>query len=137
MKRFFLVILLVLVAAPALAADLVCTLPTESVTRGVELCEEARLALRVRTADWNNNACASYFLRLGLIEAEKISTRRSFTNSVNTAVRDAVASLTTTWPAPTAATCGDTIIDTEFGETCDDGNRINGDGCDSSCIIEP
>lgn len=29
--------------------------------------------------------------------------------------------------------CGDSIIDTEFGERCDDGNRLNGDGCDRFC----
>lgn len=33
-----------------------------------------------------------------------------------------------------AASCGNKRIDT--GETCDDGNVINGDGCSSLCIIE-
>ena len=137
MKRMLLSLLLLAVASPAFAADLVCTIPTASVARGVELCEEARLSLRVRSSEWNNDACSSYFLRLGLIEAEKVSTRRAFNQSVNSSVSDAVAALTTTWPAPTRATCGDGTLDTEFGETCDDGNNIDLDGCDSSCIIEP
>jgi cysteine-rich repeat protein len=32
--------------------------------------------------------------------------------------------------------CGDSIIDGLNGEQCDDGNNINGDGCDSSCFDE-
>jgi cysteine-rich repeat protein len=31
--------------------------------------------------------------------------------------------------------CGDTVVD--GGETCDDGNNTNGDGCDSLCQLEP
>jgi cysteine-rich repeat protein len=30
-------------------------------------------------------------------------------------------------------TCGDGILDT--GESCDDGNSINGDGCESTCLL--
>ena len=33
------------------------------------------------------------------------------------------------------AGCGDGVVDT--GEDCDDGNLINGDGCSSSCEVEP
>ncbi|MCF7844836.1 MAG: DUF4215 domain-containing protein [Kiritimatiellales bacterium] len=29
--------------------------------------------------------------------------------------------------------CGDHVIDTSFGEDCDDGNLINGDGCNAQC----
>ena len=32
--------------------------------------------------------------------------------------------------------CGDGSIDDNSGETCDDGNIINGDGCSDACIIE-
>lgn len=32
------------------------------------------------------------------------------------------------------AGCGDLVLDT--GETCDDGNRVGGDGCSASCDIE-
>ena len=32
--------------------------------------------------------------------------------------------------------CGNNLIEAEKGEECDDGNLINGDGCNSSCIIE-
>jgi cysteine-rich repeat protein len=33
--------------------------------------------------------------------------------------------------------CGDGIVQAERGETCDDGNRIGGDGCSGTCKIEP
>ncbi len=31
--------------------------------------------------------------------------------------------------------CGDGILDAALGEECDDGNRINCDGCDSNCTL--
>jgi cysteine-rich repeat protein len=33
-------------------------------------------------------------------------------------------------------TCSDGIVQVECGETCDDGNLVNGDGCDSHCHLE-
>jgi cysteine-rich repeat protein len=33
--------------------------------------------------------------------------------------------------------CGDTILQTQFGEECDDGNNDDGDFCSSECTIEP
>lgn len=32
--------------------------------------------------------------------------------------------------------CGDGVIDTDFGEGCDDGNAVSGDGCSSTCSVE-
>jgi cysteine-rich repeat protein len=32
--------------------------------------------------------------------------------------------------------CGDGIHDNNFGEQCDDGNNVNGDGCSSTCQLE-
>ncbi|RYZ68525.1 MAG: DUF4215 domain-containing protein, partial [Proteobacteria bacterium] len=32
--------------------------------------------------------------------------------------------------------CGDGTIQTAGGETCDDGNRVNGDGCSAACLRE-
>jgi len=37
--------------------------------------------------------------------------------------------------APPSSTCGNGVI--EFGENCDDGNIVSGDGCSSSCVVEP
>ncbi|KAF2264060.1 hypothetical protein CC78DRAFT_253952 [Lojkania enalia] len=36
----------------------------------------------------------------------------------------------------TPAKCGDGVWDEEFGEECDDGNTLNGDGCSLSCKCE-
>ena len=38
-------------------------------------------------------------------------------------------------PSCSTAVCGDAII--ESPEQCDDGNRVNGDGCSASCTSEP
>jgi cysteine-rich repeat protein len=35
----------------------------------------------------------------------------------------------------TALFCGDTLTQPETGEECDDGNSINGDGCDANCTV--
>jgi fibro-slime domain-containing protein len=32
--------------------------------------------------------------------------------------------------------CGDGIVQTSAGEQCDDGNRVNGDGCSAACQME-
>ena len=137
MKRRLLVLAILLVPSAGIAADLVCTLPAAYVTRGVALCEELRLNLHVRTSEWSNNVCASQFLRLGLLTGDKASTRRASNATVSQAVNDAVDQFSIDWPRIVSATCGDAILDTEFGETCDDGNVTPGDGCDASCLIEP
>ncbi len=33
--------------------------------------------------------------------------------------------------------CGDGIVETSAGEACDDGNNVSGDGCSSTCQVEP
>lgn len=33
--------------------------------------------------------------------------------------------------------CGDGIVDNKYNEECDDKNDVNGDGCSSTCNIEP
>jgi cysteine-rich repeat protein len=133
MKQVFISILVTVFAGQAIAADLTCTLPAAYVSRGVELCEELRLRLNVRTADWSNDACASEFLRIGFLAGDKKSVQRASSSTVSDAVNDAVASFTTAWPRIVAATCGDGTPDTEFGETCDDGNASSNDDCTNSC----
>ena len=32
--------------------------------------------------------------------------------------------------------CGNGVLEPEFGEECDDGNRTSGDGCSADCLIE-
>ncbi len=40
-------------------------------------------------------------------------------------------------PTPLPLICGDGIVNLTGGETCDDGNTLNGDACPADCRIEP
>ena len=40
------------------------------------------------------------------------------------------------WADGSTSYCGDYVVDGGNGETCDDGNTNDGDGCDSNCQIE-
>jgi cysteine-rich repeat protein len=122
-------------ARMASAVDLTCSVPAANVPRAVALCEELRLVFHVRATEWDNSVCASQFLRLGLLEGEKQSTRRLFLTTVAETVGAAADEFVLTWPAPIGAFCGDSIVDTEFGEECDDGNQSGGDGC-TRCAID-
>ena len=75
MKAFILLCSLLLPLA-AFAADLTCTVPQANIARGQQLCEDLRLQMRIATANWSNNKCASEFLRLGMIEVERRVTTR-------------------------------------------------------------
>ncbi len=138
MHRLVIFLTTLLAASTAYAADLICTVPAANVTRAVELCEELRVEMRVRSVDWNTNVCASQFLRLGLLAGERTVTRRTIQAVVATAINDAVVTYESTWPKPTRAVCGDGTLDSEtpFNEACDDGNNVNGDGCSDSCVVE-
>jgi len=37
----------------------------------------------------------------------------------------------------TLAECGDTVLNLTAGEECDDGNTMDGDGCDATCLLPP
>ena len=126
----------VMFASTSSAVDLVCSVPTSNVTTASELCESLRLELRVRASEWNNNVCATEYLRRGLVQGVGRRARRTFTATVRTAVGEAVRDFGSTWGVPLQALCGDGVLDQEFDEECDDGNKENGDGCDSSCLIE-
>jgi len=40
-------------------------------------------------------------------------------------------------PDCTFPQCGDGLVNPAAGEQCDDGNMINGDGCESDCTVTP
>jgi len=128
------ILLALIMAGPVMAADLVCSMPNANIPRGRELCEELRENLGVRPSDWGDSVCASEFLRIGLLEGERMSTTRQYRGSINIAVRDAVALFGSTWPRVDPAVCGDGILDEFIGEECDDGNDVLGDGCDQCKI---
>jgi cysteine-rich repeat protein len=37
----------------------------------------------------------------------------------------------------TLAECGDSVVNVTAGEECDDGNTMDGDGCDATCLLPP
>jgi cysteine-rich repeat protein len=120
------------------AATLDCTLPVDNVARGVELCEELRQQLRVRSSEWDNDICATQFLRIGMFEVNRRSAVKEAKATVAGQVGEAVNAFQDTWAAPDRAVCGDDVLDTEapFNEACDDGNTDNGDGCSNACGVE-
>lgn len=135
--RHLIFVLTLMMASQSIAVDLVCQLPDSYVSRGLELCEELRVRLRIRTSDFSNDICASEFLRHGLLAGDRESTRLAAKATVAQAVNDAVDSFKIAFPrVAVSAFCGDTILDVEFGEECDDGNNIDLDGCSSSCHVE-
>lgn len=137
MRYIYAFSLALLLAAPAGAVDLVCAVPAAAVPRAVEICETLRLQKRIRAADWSNDVCATELLRIGLVTTERKIATDTARRTTRTIVNDAVVAYQANHPtALTAAECGDGTTDAEYGETCDDGNRTNGDGCSDVCQTE-
>jgi cysteine-rich repeat protein len=121
----------------ASAADLICTVTPSGVARGTELCNILRVEMRIPLSRWDNDACATEFLRRGLRDYDAATTRSAARLAVANDVRLALKAFDANHWFPIApALCGDDEIDTEFGETCDDGNNDPGDGCDEMCQSE-
>jgi cysteine-rich repeat protein len=136
--KFVILALLFVLATPAYAATFNCEVPAPYLTRGQELCEELRVKLRYRVADWTMDRCASLFLRIGLKQGDRVSTQTAGDEATRTAVTTAKSDFATNFPVPgTPAVCGDGTTDAEFGEECDDGGTAPGDGCDHLCKNEP
>jgi len=138
MKRILLSLSIFMFAGSAMAADIVLTIPDASVARVVTLCEELRQQLHVSTdtASWGNGLCATEVFRIGMREVDKRTETAAAKATVNTQVRDSLDQWDANYPRTPASICGDTVIDTEYSETCDDGNTVAGDGCDESCQTE-
>jgi cysteine-rich repeat protein len=110
-----------------------CTVPTDAIPRAQAMCDLVRVDMRVTTANWSNDACASEFLRRGLRDYDAGVVEKESRETVRNDVRDALATFDADFPRIPRAFCGDNTIDSEFGEICDDGNQISRDGCSDSC----
>lgn len=135
MKKLLATMIVLFLAAPIGAADLTVTVPSTAVANAVEMCDIMRVQMRVRQSNWSNDICAGEFLRRGLrlftANEKKKEVQKDLRIEINTAVRD----FDTGYPVQAVlAVCGDSITDTEFGEECDDGNEIDGDGCDDCSL---
>ena len=142
--KTILALILLLAAGSVLAADLTVTVPAAAVTEASAQCDRQRVLLRIRPADWNNNVCATVMVRLGvrtsLLQEENEASRAAVvavTNASSVSAQAELNAFDVNFPLPvTPADCGDSIVDTEFGEECDDGNTVSGDGCDEGCQDE-
>lgn len=129
--------LLFLLAPMAMAADLTVTVPAAAVVDALSRCEELRVVYKVRAAEWSNDLCATVFTRMGLRNFTSSQETQDATQTITDAVADALSQFDADWAEPfTSAYCGDDTIDVEFGEECDDGNSVPGDGCDEACLNE-
>lgn len=137
MRNTILAALLFLLATGAMGASLTVTIPQSAVPDATTRCEELRVSLRVLTASWSNDLCATIFTRMGLRNWVATQTRIDQTEVVDSAVGSALSQFDNDWVDPfTSSYCGDNTTDVEFGEECDDGNNIPGDGCDEQCLNE-
>lgn len=134
MKRL---ILAFLILAGSASADVVvnATVPTANVARAGELCEELRLRLHATDVVWDIHECGKQVVRLGLLELERQSTKASYQQTVNQAVREAANTFASTWPPTQRADCRDGILSTEYNEACDDGDEVDGNDCTNSCEL--
>ncbi len=133
--RLFLIILALALPGPVFAVDLTCTVPAgAATTRGGELCEILRQQLKVRPADWSNDACATELLRQGLRNFEGSVTRLAALVTADSTLSSALSTFDTNHPeSVTAAVCGDGVVDDtdpDLGEQCD---PPNGTTCDAGC----
>ena len=136
MKRFLPILLLL--ALPAQAADITITVPDAAVPRLQQLCTEIQQRFRVIDANWSNQACAAWLVLNGALDVEERVTRIEARQTVQNNVSTALDTFRSNFPEPFVRSfCGDGTIDAQYSETCDDGNTIDLDGCDSSCQIEP
>jgi cysteine-rich repeat protein len=107
------------------------------VPRAVELCEILRVKMTVPSARWDNDVCATEFLRRGLRDGDAAVAKNEAIDTVRDAVHDSLAEFDENHESTVVpSVCGDGELITEFGEECDDGNLDNGDGCDNDCQIE-
>jgi cysteine-rich repeat protein len=138
LKRLLLVLtaLVLLIPSQALAASISITVPDPALPRIVVLCEDLRVRLHVRPADWSNSICAGEAFRIGMRTVDKTVVTNESRTTVNDDVTTELATWDANYPPVTPARCGDNILDVEFGEQCDDGNNIDGDGCSRSCQTE-
>jgi cysteine-rich repeat protein len=138
MRHFYGFFLALLVAAPATAVDLVCTVPDAGVARAQELCTVLRTRARVRAADWTNTVCVNEVVRIGLLAVEHEVSTIAAKAARRAMVTDATNAFKANYPSalPAPVECGDGTLDAEFGEECDDGNTESGDGCDAGCALE-
>ena len=139
MKHLIVVTLffVLLPASTATAKSVLCTISDSGFSRFIERCETFRVRMRIPTDDLGDDRCASEFLRRGRRKYASDVAHSEANRSVDSAVQTELDRFDSENPEDmNRTTCGDGIIQAEFGETCDDSNLQSGDGCDSECKTE-
>ena len=138
MRSKYLLVLCILAVGPAMAATLTVTIPATAVVNATLRCQELRQVLRVRSSEWNNNACATAMTRLGLRQFNATQQEELSRQEAKSDMGTTLSNFDADWPGPTKAICGDGIADTEepFNEACDDAGdsaTCNGNCTTSVC----
>ena len=138
MRSVLALLILLVVALPAGAAQITITVPDAAVPRLQALCAEIQSRFRVIDANWSNQHCAEWLVLNGALDVEEKVSRRAAQTFVRDAVSTAVDDFKGDFPEPFVRSyCGDGNTDLQYDETCDDGNVVSGDGCSASCTVEP
>ena len=146
MKKSILTLPLVAVAFVVLwlsmpqAATVTVIVPNGSVSELVGLCDALRVERNARAL--TNEDCAYYFLSLGLQQYKMRWTSNLLREQQKAAVAQAQVDFDALMPQLTfdVMSCGDGVLDNDvtipYVEACDDGNKLDGDGCSSTCVVE-
>jgi len=81
-----------------------------------------------------NNAGGSTMVILVPLDASSIQLGDSAVSNGKTCTADGGKCYVVVDPGPY---CGDGLVQEDRGESCDDGNRVGGDGCSGICKLEP
>ena len=142
MRRSFLIpLVLIMLACPALAIEQgQWRMRDQAYPDFQATCALLRVdpGVRQSSGTWTETKCASELLRRAKRAYMRAHVRAVARQTVDNAdVNEANRLDGNHPPAFTPAFCGDGNADTEFDEVCDDGNDLDGDGCETDCTITP
>jgi cysteine-rich repeat protein len=136
MRKLTLVIASVFLSGSAMAADVTVSIPASAVAASDEICLAVQLKYH-KPSSMTRQQCAQLIFNEGLrkyYRELKLEDARSDARVAAAVLTDALDSAL---PDPlVAAECGDGVLDVVYNESCDDGNRTAGDGCDPDCQTE-
>lgn len=135
----YLIAIIALLVASAASAETVarCVIPTAAESAFSVMCEEFRTAHRIAEDDWNIGKCASEFMRRYARQYRQALAKQAAEATRDATIRTLVQALDDQISENfTRTTCGDGVLQMEYDEFCDDGNKVAGDGCDLDCLIE-
>lgn len=122
-----------IVAGAACADPLILRIPVRDGAPKIKLqatCVILLPQLPIDPANWDAHRCGKALMEIG-IRAVSHSERAGAEGNLRQAWLDALVI-----DVPPIEACGNSVVEPMHGETCDDGNVVNGDGCDELCVSE-